>query len=88
MVCSSSLQPQANPNNSYAQVHIEVFAFQSCVHGWRVVTLRVCMGVCLLLCAHVGMSYTTILPTITLPLPPSHHRHQLSHCHQHLSTIA
>ena len=88
MVCSSSLQPQANPGNSYAHLHAEVFAFQTCVHGRHVAALWICMSVCLVPCARVGMSYTTILPTIPLSLPPSHHRHQLSHCHQHLSTIA
>ena len=62
MVCSSSLQPQANPNNSYAHLHIEVFALQSCVHGWLVATSRVCMGVvfgAVCTCGYVLHHYTS-----------------------------
>ena len=72
MVCSSSLQPQANPNNSYAHLHIEVFALQSCVHGWHI-GMHGCDVWCRL---HVWVCVT---PLYCLPLH--------CHCLHHITVI-
>jgi len=44
MVCSSSLQPQSIPYNSYALLQTVFFALQNCLHDWHVATSWVCVA--------------------------------------------
>ena len=73
LVCSSSLQPLANPYNS-SPTDCSFLLSENCLHGWNVATSRVRMGVVfgvVLTCRYILHHYTayhyTAIASITSP---------------------